>query len=305
MEPKASVIIPTFNRRVILKKSLLSLARSTISPDEFEVVVVDDGSTDGTRDMLAHLDVPYSIIYAWQERGGPAKARNRGIELARGKIIIFIDSDIVVVPEFVEAHINVHKEPRRVASGPVIHTNDLDNPDSASLKITDLSQAFFATGNASVAKDHLVEAGLFYEGFDQYGWEDLELGHRLQKLGMSKVRVPEAIGYHYKDRLTVASVPKHRQREKERGRMAVVFYERDPSFATRIQIEMSPIMFGLDRLLSLGNWPDAKGTERLLEYLESRGWELPLRVIVRLITHHDYMEGMREALRERKGRAKD
>ena len=131
---------------------------------------------------------------------------------------------------------------------------------------------------------------------------DLELGHRLQKLGLSKVRVPEAIGYHYKDRLTVASVPKHRQREKERGRMAVVFYERDPSFATRIQIEMSPIMFGLDRLLSLGNWPDAKGTERLLEYLESRGWELPLRVIVRLITHHDYMEGMREALRERKVR---
>ncbi|NMB11493.1 MAG: hypothetical protein GX977_04335, partial [Firmicutes bacterium] len=109
-----------------------------------------------------------------------------------------------------------------------------------------------------------------------------------------------AIGYHYKEPLTVAAVPQHRQRERERGRMALVFYERDPSWTTRLQVEMSPIMFGLDRLLSLGNWPERDGTQRLLEFVEARGWDRVLRVMVRLITHHDYMEGMREALRERK-----
>ena len=84
----------------------------------------------------------------------------------------------------------------------------------------------------------------------------------------------------------------------------MVFYERDPSFATRIQIEMSPIMFGLDRLLSLGNWPDAKGTEGSWSIWRTEVGSC-LEGNSALDHHHDYMEGMREALRERKGRAKD
>ena len=89
--------------------------------------------------------------------------------------------------------------------------------------------------------------------------------------------MPEAVGYHYKEELTVASIPKHRQRERERGRMAVVFYEKDPCWATRLQVEMSPVMFGLDRLLSLGNWPEAEGTQRLLEFFEA-GMELVVTI---------------------------
>lgn len=300
MNPKASVIIPTFNRRVILEKALLALARNTAPPDTFEVVIVDDGSTDGTEDMIRALDVPYEIVFAKQQRGGAARARNRAIQLARGEIMIFIDSDIVVVPGFIETHLEAHRQPMCVAVGQVVHTNDLDNPDSASFRITDLSSAFFATGNVSVAKDHLLEAGLFDEAFDQYGWEDLELGRRLRNLGLVRVKIPEAVGYHYKEHLTAASIPKHRQREKERGRMAIVFYERHPGFATRMQLELSPVMFGLDRLLSIGNWPNSPGAQRFAEFLEEKGWLLPLRILVRLITHHDYMEGMREGLRERK-----
>jgi glycosyltransferase involved in cell wall biosynthesis len=300
MGPKASIIIPTYNRRVILRKALLALAKNTIPLQEFEVVVVDDGSTDGTGDMIDTLEVPYNLVYERQERRGPASARNRAIRLAQGEIMIFIDSDIIVVPDFVGAHLEAHNRSGVVAVGLVVHTNDLENPDSASFRITDMSRAFFATGNVSVAKEYLLEVGLFDEAFDQYGWEDLELGHRLQKLGLQRVKVPRAIGYHYKKPLTVASIPQHRQRERERGRMAVVFYERDPCWATRLQVEMSPIMFGLDRLLSLGNWPEAAATQRFLQSLERRGWDRLLRILVRLITHHDYMEGMREALRERK-----
>ena len=300
MEPRASVIIPTYNRREILRKALLALGKSTVPFDEFEVVVVDDGSTDGTKDMIDSLKLPYDLIYERQERKGPASARNLAINLARGEIMIFIDSDILVVPEFIGAHLAAHNEPQVVAVGPVVHTDNIDDPYSASFKITDMSRAFFATGNASVAKEHLLEAGLFDEAFNQYGWEALELGHRLRKLGLRKVKVPEAVGYHYKEPLKVASLPRHRQRERERGRMAVLFVERDPTWATRLQVEMSPIMFGLDRVLSIGNWPNREGTMRLLQTLEDRGWHLLVRILVRLITHHDYMEGMREALRERK-----
>lgn len=297
---KASVIIPTYNRCKILHKALLALAQSTFPAAEFEVIVVDDGSTDGTAAMVRELDVPYEIIFQWQERGGPARARNRGIELARGDIAIFIDSDIIVVPDFVAAHVKAHKEPRVVANGPVIHTDNLDNPAAARKKLTDVSRAFFATGNTSVEKRYLLEAGLFDEAFQEYGWEDLELGHRLKKLGLRAVKVPEAVGYHYKERLKLASLPYHRRRERERGHMAVLFHERDPGLKTRLQLEMTPLVFGLDRLLSLGNWMEWKITRRFLEFLEARDWHLFLRVVVRLITHHDYMEGMREALRQRR-----
>ncbi|HHV93739.1 MAG TPA: glycosyltransferase [Firmicutes bacterium] len=300
MKPRASVIIPTFNRREILRKALLALAKSTVSFDEFEVVVVDDGSTDGTKEMIDSLELPYHLVYERQERKGPASARNLAINLAKGEIMIFIDSDILVVPEFIGAHLAAHKEPNVIAVGPVVHTDNLDNPYSTPFKLTDISRAFFATGNASVAKRHLLDAGLFDEAFNQYGWEDLELGHRLRKLGLRKVTVPQAVGYHYKERLQVASLPKHRRRERERGRMAVVFVEKDPTWATRLQVEMVPVMFALDRLLSIGNWPDREGTQRLLKTFEDRGWHLLVRILVRLITHHDYMEGMREALRAQK-----
>ncbi|MGI6567514.1 MAG: glycosyltransferase [Firmicutes bacterium] len=304
MKPRASVIIPTYNRRELLRRALLALAESTVPFEDFEVIVVDDGSTDGTTEMINSLGLPYDLAYERHERKGPAGARNLAIKLARGEIMIFIDSDILVVPEFVGAHLAAHKEPKVVAVGPVVHTDNLDDPYSTPFKLTDISGAFFATGNASVAKEHLLEAGLFDEAFNQYGWEDLELGHRLRKLGLRKVKVPEAVGYHYKERLKVASLPRHRRREWERGRMAVVFVEKDPSWATRLQVEMSPIMFGLDRLLSIGNWPNAQCTQRWLQALEDRGWHWLVRVLVRLITHHDYMEGMREALREREGARK-
>ncbi len=74
--------------------------------------------------------------------------------------------------------------------GPVIHTDNFDDPTSASFKVTDISRAFFATGNASIRKEHLFDAGLFDESFVEYGWEDLELGIRLRRLGLKAVKVP-------------------------------------------------------------------------------------------------------------------
>ena len=146
-----------------------------------------------------------------------------------GQNRVFIDSDILVVPEFIGAH-SLHNEPQVVAVGPVVHTDNIDDPYSASFKITDMSRAFFATGNASVAKEHLLEAGLFDEAFNQYGWEDLELGHRLRKLGLRKVKVPEAVGYHYKEPLKVASL-RHRQRNGA-GQDGGALCGRDPTWAT-------------------------------------------------------------------------
>lgn len=296
--PKISIVIPTYNRRVILEKSLKSLADQTLPADEYEVVLIDDGSTDGTRYMVEHLDVPYQLTYRYQDRKGPAAARNLGIRMARADLIVFIDSDIVVNKEFLAAHQGAHSEPNLIGHGPVIHTDSLDDPTSATFKITDISRAFFATGNVSIARQHLINAGLFDEDFVEYGWEDLELGIRLRDRGLRAVGVPNAKGYHYKNRLHLDDLPNLCQRERERGHTAVIFYHKVPTFRVRMMTMITPIAFGLDRLLTLGNWQDKPWTNRWLRYLQEQGHHRLLRVFVRIITFHAYFEGLREALGE-------
>lgn len=296
MSPALSVVIPTYNRRPILEKCLLALDRQTLPHEKYEVILVDDGSTDGTDAMVASLKVRYALHYLRQERRGPAAARNSGIRKASADLIVFIDSDIVVTERFLQAHLEAQRQPMVIGHGPVIHTDNLEDPTSAKYKVTDISRAFFATGNVSIKKAHLFEAGLFDEEFVEYGWEDLELGIRLRRLGLAAVKVPDAKGYHYKRRLALSDLPYWRRRERERGHTAVLFYRKVPTRQVRWMTLITPLAFGLDRLLTLGNWTEREGTLRLLAWIERRGWHLLLRFLVRIITFHEYIEGLRDGL---------
>ncbi len=96
---RLSVIIPTYNRRVLLAKVLDSLGRMEAEPGELEVIVSDDGSNDGTAEDLALRKDPYTLRVLRSERPqGPAAARNRGAEAAQGEILGFVDSDVIVQP---------------------------------------------------------------------------------------------------------------------------------------------------------------------------------------------------------------
>jgi glycosyltransferase involved in cell wall biosynthesis len=301
----ASVVIPVYNRKQILKKVLNSLFVQDFPDEQFEIIVIDDGSTDGSGEMVMSMvdsmpEHKRHLRYCWQERKGPAVARNQGIRMARGRLVIFIDSDLIVCPEFVRIHVNAHTEDNFIVHGPVIHTTDLDNPTSARYKITDIARAFFATGNVSIKKDALVQAGLFDEDFKEYGWEDLEIGIRLRRLNMVAVRCPEAKGYHYKPKLTLQHLGALKQRERERGHTAILFYRKHPTFKVKMMILLTPAFFILDRILTLGNWPEWKCTGKFLDWLERRGSHMGLRFFVRIITNHAYANGMREVLREEK-----
>ena len=102
-KPKVSICVPTYNRKYYLKETLESILAQTYK--DYEIIVVDDGSTDGTEDMIKQLGVP--ITYHWQENGGDAAARNKLIELARGKYISFIDSDDLLFPDAIERLVKV------------------------------------------------------------------------------------------------------------------------------------------------------------------------------------------------------
>jgi glycosyltransferase involved in cell wall biosynthesis len=96
---RLSVVIPTFNRRELLAKTLDSLARIRVSVGEMEVIVVDDGSTDKTAEALAMRKDPFPLNVLRHERSqGPAAARNHGAENAQGEILGFLDSDVLVDP---------------------------------------------------------------------------------------------------------------------------------------------------------------------------------------------------------------
>jgi glycosyltransferase involved in cell wall biosynthesis len=103
MSPKVSICTPTYNRKDYLKETLDSIFAQTYR--DYEVTVVDDGSTDGTEQMIKKTGYP--VRYYWQENQGEAATRNKLIGLAEGQFITFIDSDDLLMPDAVERMVNV------------------------------------------------------------------------------------------------------------------------------------------------------------------------------------------------------
>jgi glycosyltransferase involved in cell wall biosynthesis len=274
-----SVVIPTYNRRPILAKCLQALEQQTSDPQwDYEVVVVDDGSTDGTIDWLrSHSQFPHVKLFT-QEHMGPSAARNLGVEKAIGDTIVFIDSDLVVTPVFLQSHVDALMAAMPTANGDrvftygrVINTANFEQPTAEPYKVTDFSAAYFATGNVAIAKHWLLEAGLFDTGFQLYGWEDLELGVRLKKLGLKLIKVPDAVGYHWHPAFTLAQVPKLIDQEIQRGRMGVLFYQKHPTWEVKMMIQMTWLHQVLWGVLSLGGRLNETTMAPLLQWLIDRG----------------------------------
>ncbi|NOH01796.1 MAG: glycosyltransferase family 2 protein [Chloroflexi bacterium] len=106
---EASVIIPTYNRAGKLRRCLQALAGQTHPAADFEVLVVVDGSTDDTLEMLAALQTPFRLRVIPQSNAGQCAALNRGAAEAHGRICIFLDDDITVTPRFLEEHLRPHR----------------------------------------------------------------------------------------------------------------------------------------------------------------------------------------------------
>ncbi|MDB9493272.1 glycosyltransferase [Spirulina major CS-329] len=305
-----SVVIPTYNRLAILQKCLRSLAHQTFTPDTpiqgYEVIVVDDGSTDGTIDWIAahRAELPFVVTYA-QDHAGPAQARNLGVKHAQGDRIIFIDSDLVVTPAFLQAHADgLAQGQRELGSdrcftyGAVINTANFDHPTAEPYKITDFSAAYFATGNVAIAKQWLLTAGLFDTQFQLYGWEDLELGVRLKQLGLTLIKCPKAVGYHWHPPFSLDQIPNLIDKEIQRGRMGVLFYRKHPTWDVRMMIQMTWMHRLLWDILSLRGWLNEKRMAPLLQWLIDRGKPQLALEIARIFLNWYNIQGLYAAYAE-------
>jgi glycosyltransferase involved in cell wall biosynthesis len=212
--PTVSVVVPTYNRLARLRHVLDALETQTYPRERFEVVVVSDGSNDGTDEYLGGARFGFELTVVTQPNQGPAVARNRGVASARGSIVLFVDDDVVATPRLVEEHVASHEARINdaVVIGPMITPPDFamqpwvaweqhmlyKQYDAMNKGVYGPTFRQFYTGNASLPRRRFLDSGGFDARFRRA--EDVELAFRLDVDGVAWVWNPNAIGHHYADR---------------------------------------------------------------------------------------------------------
>jgi glycosyltransferase involved in cell wall biosynthesis len=229
---RISIIIATKDRAAYLDRALESLERQIGAPP-FEVIVVDNASTDATKTVAqvaaARGKIPVRYVYEPEPNRG--KARNRGIEAASAPVVLFCDDDVVAPPGFVAAHEEAQNDGNVVANGPIL--NVASYADRPRPTVANYSRAFLCTCNVSMPKFALDAVGGFDESFDLYGWEDTELGVRLRESGVRWTFAWDAYIWHIKPP-TENTLEVETRKAIERARMARRFLDKHPSPRARM-----------------------------------------------------------------------
>ena len=226
---RLSVVIPAYNAAQGLRTCLRSLESQVLDHgDEYDVVVVDDGSSDETAAVVENTTWRFPVDYRHLPRtefSGRARARNAGIRAATGDVVVMVDADVITSPGFLAQHARLHRRrddlvvigPRHHLAGPLLGPADLarlfeGDPDALVVKrdSRDTLLAMLSNNlnnlatrwhhmfscNASVRREHLLHVGGFDEEFTGWGLEDSELGYRLHRQGLAFAYAPEAVTYH-------------------------------------------------------------------------------------------------------------
>jgi len=243
---RISVVIPTHNRKEKLMACLGALARQSVLPQEFEVIVVDDGSSDGTGEALADRCFPFTLRYFRQEASGPGAARNVGIAQAAAELVLFIGDDILADERLLEEHLLAHAARPdagvailgRIDWAPSLRSNAVMDyvcgdamlqfaytyiPGAAAL-----DHRFFYTSNISLKRAFLADAAVagiaFDPSFRRAAFEDSEFALRLMPRGL-KIQYADGARAYHDHWMDLASFS---ARELGAGQMAVVFYRKHP-----------------------------------------------------------------------------
>ncbi|MCC2314002.1 glycosyltransferase [Cellulomonas xiejunii] len=221
-----SIVVPTYNRAALLRRQLMCLVDQQAGSPNFQVVVADDGSSDGTGELVKTFSDRLDIAYHFHEDDGfrAALTRNAGARLASGEVLVFLDAGALVGPGFVQAHATVHAElaaPAVVLGytygfrpwDPFVELEGIlarsspaevverygDHPQFQDMRLPlfesvefDLRELFtpwtqYWTVNMSVRREDFWRVGGFDESYVGWGGEDVELGFRLHRAGFTPI----------------------------------------------------------------------------------------------------------------------
>lgn len=232
-----SIVIPTYNRLDMLLRVLDALDAQQDAPD-FEIIVINDGSKDDTERVMSQRS---GITFKTQPNGGPGRARNHGVTLARGRFVVFIGDDTVPEPRFLAEHARVHRDAgddphvaclgytgwphgERVTAF-MDYINDYGLQFGYKL-IKDgdvVPYNFFYTSNISIDRQLLADHP-FDTTFPSAAWEDIELAYRLDTLGLKIRYNAKAVTRHHHP-MTIDSFAR---RQYTVGKSGAIFYQKHP-----------------------------------------------------------------------------
>jgi GT2 family glycosyltransferase len=298
-----SVVVPTHNRLINLLQVLEALESQTDAP-QFEVIVIDDGSSDRTAEIVPARRSPLAAGFTFrsQSNSGPGRARNLGVSLASGRFVVFIGDDTVPEPRFLAEHARIHRESgddpllaclgytgwpdgERVTAF-MDYINDYGLQFGYKL-IRDGEIApfnFFYTSNISIDRRLLAEHP-FDTTFPSAAWEDIELAYRLDRKGLRIRYNAAAITRHY-HRMSVDSFAR---RQYTVGKSGAIFYRKHPELGHFLGVEELKLraLAGdaqLDRL-------------RRRAHLGERFRLLASSKIFETLMREHYLRGLRDGLR--------
>ena len=310
--PRVSVVAATYNRLDLLQRLLGCLSQQTLSPDQFEVIVVDDGSKVPAAEHLDPGGYPFPLSVITQANAGPSAARHRGALQARGPILLFVDDDMELPPRFLEIHLSYHAHDRptavfgRYASDPKIGEKSIFERYHGA-KWDELARAvdrgelvvdgtLLATGNASMRREDYFRVGGLDLSLPRA--EDMALGLDLEELGVELVFSNAAYSVHLSD---------HTQPAKWRGR-AFIHGKLEPGIARKHprMAHADPWRFAFSlplagRILCLPAIVTPRLGERLAaaafnvaQIADRLGFERAALRATGLVFGMDYFRGMRE-----------
>ena len=207
VQPKVSVVIPTYNRADKLRRTLDSLMRQTIN--DFEVVICDDGSTDETADVVNEYSPLLDITYDFSDNyGGPARPRNRGVKLARAPYIAFLDSDDWWSKKKLEVSLEYMNEGADIVYHDLFYVTKSDqNYFWRKVTTRDLSRPVFndllrngnlITNSSVVLRKNLLEKiNGFNEDKEFIAIEDYDAWLRIAKYTDKFKRIPQTLGFYW------------------------------------------------------------------------------------------------------------
>ncbi len=250
---EAAVILPTYNRLAVLKSCLSKLSNQTTA--KFEIILIDDCSTDGTKEYIKKSNFTNLRYIRLEKRSGPYYARNLGVREAKGEIIIFIDSDVVIFPDFVEDHIEIHKKREDiVVQGMVKHVKSIKEVKMKRFYLPNaLCLRTFITQNASVRRKYLVAVGGFDHFGPEMGYKDVDVGLKLMDLRLKWVYgIRKCKAFHIDGETTEKSLTDTFEKWTKQGTSAYYFVKKWGKRGEKYARTKKAIFFS--RLLNTKKW---------------------------------------------------